>query len=304
MAMRKHTTITATVTALMTAVAAAILVTAPPAPAQTWAPAATAAVHPGVQTYTEGSQCTANFIFTDGTNTYIGQAAHCSTTGSDTSVNGCTTPSLPIGTPVTILGASKPGVLAYNSWIAMQKAGGSSADECAYNDLALVKIDPADVAKVNPSIPVWGGPVALNTTGTRSGDAVYSYGNSILRLGVTALSPKIGTSTGDVGGGWSHGVTTITPGIPGDSGSAFLDAAGNALGDLSTLSISIPGGFSNNVSDLSHELSWLRAHESGTSLANLQLVLGTEPFNPNAVPVDTNRPVDDPVGGLSNFIGL
>jgi hypothetical protein len=32
--------------------------------------------------------------------------------------------------------------------------------------------------------------------------------------------------------------------------------------------------------------------------------LGTEPFNPNAVPLDTDNPVDDPVGGLSNFLGL
>src|SRR5688500_16524630 len=45
--------------------------------APTWAPEATAAVHPGVQTDTAGGQCTANFIFTAGTEVYIGQAAHC-----------------------------------------------------------------------------------------------------------------------------------------------------------------------------------------------------------------------------------
>jgi hypothetical protein len=39
---------------------------------------------------------------------------------------------------------------------------------------------------------------------------------------------------GDDGNGWSHTVYTVTPGIPGDSGSAFLDASGNALGVLST----------------------------------------------------------------------
>ena len=50
-----------------------------------WAPAASAAIHPGVQLFTNGSQCTANFIFSDGTNTYIGQAAHCSGTGGDLS---------------------------------------------------------------------------------------------------------------------------------------------------------------------------------------------------------------------------
>ncbi|MGN6088076.1 MAG: hypothetical protein ACTHNT_02170, partial [Actinomycetales bacterium] len=46
--------------------------------AQTWAPADTAAIHPGTMMYTEGAQCTANFVYTDGAgNTYVGYAAHC-----------------------------------------------------------------------------------------------------------------------------------------------------------------------------------------------------------------------------------
>ena len=36
-----------------------------PAAAGAWAPAATATIHPGVQTFTAGGQCTANFIYTD-----------------------------------------------------------------------------------------------------------------------------------------------------------------------------------------------------------------------------------------------
>src|SRR5436305_15174614 len=263
------------------------------------APSATAATngnHPGDQTYTNGGQCTANFVFSDGANTYIGQAAHCSSTGTNTDTNGCQTQSLPLGTPVTILGANHPGTLAYNSWIAMQAARETDANACAYNDLALVKIDPADAALVSPNIPHWGGPVGLNTTGTASGDSVYAYGNSILRLGVTALSPKVGISNGDNGGGWTHTVTTVTPGIPGDSGSAFLDANGNALGDLSTIGIGVPGGVQNNVSDLNHELNYMHSH--GGPSANL--VRGTAPFNGTPVPADTNHPVDDPVGALQN----
>lgn len=65
----------------------------------TWAPSATAAIHPGVQAFTAGAQCTANFVYTDNTSVYIGQAAHCSGTGGNTETNGCTSPSLPIGTP-------------------------------------------------------------------------------------------------------------------------------------------------------------------------------------------------------------
>src|SRR3954464_11226935 len=279
--------------ALATVIAMSTLAVAALAPS---AGAATNGIHPGDQTYTNGGQCTANFIFSDGANTYIGQAAHSSITGPNTDTNGCTTQSLPLGTPVTILGANHPGTPAYNSWTAMQAAGEKDANTCAYNGLALVKIDPADAGLVSPNIPHWGGPVGLNTTGTTAGDSVYSYGNSIIRLGITALSPKYGISQGDDGGGWTHVVTTVTPGIPGDSGSAFLDANGNALGDLSTLSVGIPGGVQNNVSDLNHELNWMHSH--GGPAANL--VLGNAAFNGTPVPVDTNHPVDDPVGGLQN----
>src|SRR4051794_25959084 len=73
--------------------------------APTWAPAASASIHPGVQLVTDGSQCTANFIYSDGTNVYIGQAAHCSGTDGNTATNGCTSHSLPVGTPVEIDGA-------------------------------------------------------------------------------------------------------------------------------------------------------------------------------------------------------
>src|SRR4051794_22563519 len=283
--------------ALATVIAMSTLAVAALAPS---AGAATNGIHPGDQTYTNGAQCTANFIFRDGTNTYIGQAAHCSSTGSNTDTNGCTTQSLPLGTAVTILGANHPGTLVYNSWIAMQAAGEKDPNACAYNDLALVRIDPADVGLVNPNIPHWGGPVGLNTAGTAAGDFVYSYGNSIIRLGVTALSPKIGISNGDDGNGGTHVVSPVTPGIPGDSGSAFLAANGNALGDLSTISVGVPGGVVNNVSDLNKELNYMHSHNGPAA----SLVLGTASFNGTQVPVDTNHPVDDPVGGLQNFLGI
>ncbi|MDX6661444.1 MAG: hypothetical protein QOJ55_2266, partial [Solirubrobacteraceae bacterium] len=79
--------------------------------ASAWAPAATAAIHPGVQTFTQGAQCTSNFIFSDGSNVYVGQAAHCSGTGAATDTDGCTSQSLPIGTKVDVTGASKQGTL-------------------------------------------------------------------------------------------------------------------------------------------------------------------------------------------------
>ena len=253
-------------------------------PAPQWAPAATATIHPGIQMFTDGAQCTANFVFSDGVSTYVGYAAHCAGTGAATDTNGCSTKSLPLGTRVTFnRGANLvsegtqvgTGTLAYSSWLAMQKAGEKNADICDYNDFALVKVDAAYVGSVNPSVPFWGGPVALSTQGTTTGESIYSYGNSLLRGGVELLSPKRGTSLGDDAGGWTHTVYTVTPGIPGDSGSGFLDGNGRAVGVLSTVQLAPLAG-ANGVGDLAKELAYANSH----GMAGVALVPGTEPFSP------------------------
>ena len=254
---------------------------APAAPVPTWAPAATAPIHPGVQTFTAGGQCTANFVFYDAANVYIGQAAHCSTTGGPTDVNGCLTSSQPLGTPVEVGGASRPGTLVYNAWLAMQAAHETNADACAKNDLALIRLDPADVGKVNPSIPHWGGPNGINTTGTAFLQKAYSYGNSSLRLGLTLLSPHLGIARGDTNNGWSHEINTIPPDVPGDSGSPYLDSTGKALGQLSTLLIGVPTLIVNGVGDLRREMDYMAAHSS----LSVQMALGTVAFNGNKLPL-------------------
>jgi hypothetical protein len=264
-----------------------VVFTGPASRALTWAPAATAAIHPGVQTVTAGGQCTANFIYTNGTDVLIGQAAHCATTGGASDLNGCTTGSRPLGTPVTVGGASQPGTLVYSSWLAMQAAGETDPNICNSNDLALVLLNPADVGKVNPSIPHWGGPMGINTAGAPLGSTVYSYGNSSLRLGITLLSPKTGISRGDYNGGWAHAVNTVTPGIPGDSGSAYLDSAGRALGELTSLNAGTPFGYWDQVGDIGREVAYAQAHGFG----GLVVVNGTEPFNGTQLPLDIAHPL-------------
>jgi hypothetical protein len=248
--------------------------------APTWAPAATATIHPGVQMVTEGAQCTANFIFSDGADVFIGYAAHCAGLGEATDTDGCLAPSLPLGTAVDIDGASRPGTLAYSSWLTMQQQGETDADTCAYNDLALVRIDPADVGSVNPSIPHWGGPVGVDPDGVALGDQVFSYGNSSLRFGITLLSPKTGITLGTDASGWTHPIYTVTPGIPGDSGSAVLGPNGQALGILSTLALAPLAG-SNNAADVSHTVAYMHSH--GGPQANV--VNGTEAFNGSQLPL-------------------
>lgn len=264
------------VLAAMSTLAIALVVA--PAGSSAWAPAKSAPIHPGVQVFTAGAQCTSNFVFQEGGSVYLGQAAHCSGTGGQTETDGCSSGSLPLGTAVEVTGASKPGTLAYNSWLTMQAKGEADPDTCADNDLALIRIDPADVAGVNPSVPGFGGPTGVGTTGDL-GSTVYSYGNSELRGGVTKLSPKQGIVVQNEGAGWSHVVITLTPGVPGDSGSGFLNGSGEAIGVLSTLQLA-PLPATNGVGDIGKELAYLRAN---SSFGAMQLVHGTEPFKPNLV---------------------
>jgi hypothetical protein len=258
-----------------------------------WAPEESATIHPGVMTFTNASsflggasQCTANFVFTDSSgNVYLGQAAHCSSTGEDTETNGCSTKSLPLGTPIYsgdlvnggVQDGTLIGTLAYNSWLSMQKSGENDAHTCAYNDLALIKIASSQVAKVNPTVPFWGGPEGLAPGVSPQGEQVFTYGNSILRLGVSALRPKTGVSLGDQEetGGWSQELYTVTPGVPGDSGSGFMDSSGDALGVLSTVEFA-PLPAANGAGTLAKELAYAN---TATGLG-LKVAPGTSPFEP------------------------
>ena len=250
-----------------------------------WAPAAGATIHPGVQMFTKGAQCTGNFVFNDGAGrVYVGYAAHCAGKGAATDTDGCSTGSQPLGTRVrfaqgaTLATAGETvgrGTLVYSSWIAMRGRPGTDRNACAANDFALVRVDGRDVSEVNPSVPFWGGPVGLSTAGAPQGSTVYSWGQSSLRP-TSVLSPKTGASLGRTQGGWGWDVYTATPGVPGDSGSGFLDEDGRAFGTLSTVAIAPLAG-SNGLGDLERELRYARNH---AGIAGLRLVPGTEPFSP------------------------
>ncbi len=280
---------------LSTALLAAVLVATPAQAAKrkphrvtSWTAAAKATITPGVQMYTKGAQCTANFVFTDRRGrVYVGYAAHCAGLGEATDTDGCEARSVRLGTKVdfvtggSLVGSGRRiarGKLVYSSWITEHRLGTKAANTCAYNDLALVKVKRRDIKRVNPSIPFFGGPTGIDRNGTRAGDRVYSYGNSSLRAGVAALSPKFGISLGDsaADGGWTHPLYTATPGVPGDSGSGFVSADGKAIGTLSTLGLA-PLPASNNIGDLAKELAFARKH---SKIKGLRLAKGTVPFDP------------------------
>ena len=269
---------------IMTATLTGVLSFAPQAyAAPAWAPASDAAITPGAITVTGAAQCTSNFIFYDRSdNIYIGQAAHCSISDASDESNRCAPDSLPLGTKVLIDGATRPGTLVYNSWITMEEKGETAEEVCLFNDFALVKLDPADYSRVNPTVPIWGGPTGLAPApGPAPGERVFGYGNSPFRLGKGLLNPMQGTTLGPEGGGWSHQVTTLLPGLPGDSGSGLMDSQGRAFGTLSTLAI-FPDTLSNGVSDLGRELDYMRKN----SPFDVTLAQGTEPFRGSASDLD------------------
>lgn len=276
----KRTLALAVVAALAGVLLAPVL--SAPAQARRWAPADRATITPGVQMFTRGAQCTGNFVFADATGAvFVGYAAHCAGRGGSTDTNGCSTGSLPLGTRVRFATGATPatpgdtlghGRLVYSSWRTMRRVGTSRPNTCAANDFALVRVRRADVRKVNPSVPVLGGPTGLGRTpGPTS--RVFSYGQSSLRP-TTVLSPKVGVVVGRTYGGWGSDAYTLSPGVPGDSGSGFMTAGGKAFGVLSTLALA-PRPASNGVGDLRRELRYTRRH---AGFPRLHLVRGTEPF--------------------------
>jgi hypothetical protein len=261
-----------------------LAVLAPPAAAHGKAAAPGEAIGPGVQMYTRGAQCTGNFAFADRRGRrYVGYAAHCAGRGGATDTDGCRTPTLPLGTRVRFASGATAvtrgttlghGRLVYSSWRAMRAAGTRNANACAANDFALVRVDASDRRRVNPTVPFWGGPTGLGRR-ARATTTVYSWGQSSLRP-TTLLSPKTGISLGPTYGGWGMDVYTVTPGIPGDSGSGFLDAQGRAMGTLSTVAIAPLAG-SNGLGNLPHELGFARKH---SGIEGLRLLPGRNPFSP------------------------
>ncbi|MEV1291398.1 serine protease [Pseudonocardia sp. NPDC049635] len=261
-----------------------------------------AGIGPGVQIATPvagGAElCTANFLYTaagaaDGLRDdegplrervpagklYLGTAAHCMAAQSArSSIDGCVEPVQPHGTEVGIVGRDgtvHAGRVAYNSWVVMQERGESDPRLCLYNDFALIELGPAAAAVADPTVPGFGGPVGLNAGGTASGERVYSYQPNQL-----APTPfKQGVSFGRPEGPRTHVVATLPPGVPGDSGSGYLDEQGRAFGVLSSLMLPTA---TNGVTDIAQALGYAAAYGP---VGPVDLVPGTTGFTPDRTPL-------------------
>ncbi len=238
-----------------------------------------AVIRPGVHLNIGSNQCTANFVFSspDNATLYLGMAAHCAALGGATQTNGCETTSLPIGTPVAITGASRPGIMAYSSWLTMQANSEFDSFTCAFNDFALVRIDPADRGLVHPAMIHYGGPTTLVGV-PQIGDRVLTLGSSDTRPNGDELDRREGRVVSSGGSGWSTTIFTATPGIPGDSGSGVMTAEGGAFGSLATVSLA-PVPASNGVTNLVKALPYAAAAGVNVQLATWPLLApGIQPI--------------------------
>ena len=195
-------------------------------------PAASATVHPGVVTYTEGAQCTANFVFFDAPTRLHRPGRALLGHRRRTDTDGCT------GKPADRHARRSHRRLAArdHGLQLVERDAGRRRDRRRHLRLQRLRADqarPADYGKVNPSVPTLGGPTGLGYTTAQLGD-VYSYGNSSLRQGITPLA-QARQEPRRLRRRLDHLVYTVTPGIPGDSGSGFMDAQARAFGVLSTL---------------------------------------------------------------------
>lgn len=202
-------------------------------------------IRPGVNVVANGSLCTSNFLYTLNDQTvYIGVAAHCFSPDTNQGIDPCEAQNLPIGfDQVQIENAQFPGELVYSSWQAMKEVGespGSAA--CAFNDFALVRIDPRDLANIHPAVRAIGGPIALRGGVAEIGESFSAYGRSPDHFGIETLETRSGTITGVLGGGWFYETATTNPlnsAIPGDSGGPVLDGEGRALAVTSVLTFTL-----------------------------------------------------------------
>jgi hypothetical protein len=161
--------------------------------------------------------CTMNFVFTDGTSSYIGTAGHCASSGQ-TVIAQIGTRVDPTDTVLVTLASIGKVVRSWNNGIG--------------KDFALVKIDPG--FRVVPGVAGGLGPTGL-FCGDPVAQPVMHYGHGYVFL-VEQGNAKFGEVVPDltlvVPFTTPDGFNWVGYGLPGDSGSGVMNDAGLAVGDL------------------------------------------------------------------------
>jgi hypothetical protein len=194
-------------------------------PGATAAAATARTIHPGGEVNFGGISCEVGAVLRQGQAVYLAVPASCGGIDLGKVQNGCVEPITPIGVPAFIGGAKYRGTLVYDSFTEMQRTGVSNPNHCYYNDLALVRVNRRDRARVTATIPNTAGPrtapMSMPSSGTalRLGTATGSAGPTHSAGWATNLSSMAMLKTADAGapvtvGNKLYGMLTVLPAGP------------------------------------------------------------------------------------------
>jgi prepilin-type processing-associated H-X9-DG protein len=240
-----------------------------------WASPDTAAIHPGVKVTMGGVDCLAGFVLVDGKKVFLTITGGCASVWPGEDVNGCGNDRDaggvdPPRTPATIQGAKHEGWLAYHSWSRMKLQSETRPNRCQYNNLALVRVDPRDVKRVNPSIPAVGGPERV------------AKAQPVAPTQLTAFIPTMANAQAidTTANGWAHTAMVDGHVSATEAGAPVLTPSGAALGMVTVVP---PQGTVGQtiVSDLRRELRALREVDR---FADVHLAKATVPYKGPSFP--------------------
>ena len=174
---------------------------------------------------------------------YIGQAAHCSGTGGSTETNGCDS-RLAAGRHAG-RGRRRQQARDHGLQLVADDAG-QGRDRPRHLRSTTTSRWSSSTRPTSPTSTRRSRTGAARRASTRRHGAARQGLLATATPSCAAASPSSArsraTASATTRGGWTHTVYTVTPGIPGDSGSAFLDSTGAALGVLSTVAIAPVAG--------------------------------------------------------------
>jgi hypothetical protein len=226
-----------------TAVLAAMLSTlgtAAPAGAATTA----GSVHPGSAVTLGDVNCEVGVALHQKGVVYVAIPASCAGPSPGQPQDGCTQAEAPIGSPAQIAGATHRGILVYNSFTRMQALGTKSSNRCAFNDLALIRLNHVDRRRVVGTVPGTRAPASVSSSGPQSGSSVTMGGSSATAEGTTA-------------GGWAYQVRSTHSPTASDLGEPLVQA-NRVMGMLTVLPSVLPLRPNAEIANLHAALAFLR----------------------------------------------
>jgi prepilin-type processing-associated H-X9-DG protein len=241
-----------------------------------WGSVETAKIRPGVTVEMGGVQCQAGFVLTDGKRVFLTTTGGCASIWPGEDVNGCATSRDSAGvdpprTEVTIQGARHLGWLAYHSFARMKLTGEKHGNRCHYNSLALIRVDPRDVKRTNPTIPVVGGPERVATAATAAPSSLVAF------LPGMTNAQAIDTTNG----GWAHTAMVDGHVAATNAGAPVLTPGGAALGMVTVVPPQGTVG-ETTVADLGRQLKQLRQVDR---FSHVHLARGTKPYSGPGLPL-------------------